>query len=424
MDWQSIWKLKMKIVTCKTALMQLMLLPLVILVGCNTKTTINMTTAEVDTTSASEKSCIVPTETFAYPVVTGPLDRQSVLPPFPWQIKAQMPSSLLENGRVALLATRKTIRNTEIWFSFNKYNPYSPSTNKIPQFVIYRSNDSSWKYTSAEIGDTGVFAYNLFVDNDGVVWAQNVRDIKSSAKDTHFFSRYNDETESFEVVNGTDEIPVLSKMPKLFPGVNKTLLDDDGVFWIFAHYDAIYSYDTKTEEIRKHLEIPSLAVADVAPTPDGNFYISGVVSDPVNITDQLLYKFLPAESSLQQVSIRLEPWPLYTNIMIDHNDRLWLGSLGWLEPDGVTWYQIHRSPVFITNILWSGKESRWKSGSLELASSDGRMWFYSDNGMISLDPDKGEWCWFTTYQSNIVEDSEHNLWMIADGKLYKLALEK
>jgi len=82
-----------------------------------------------------------------------------------------------------------------------------------------------------------------------------------------------------------------------------------------------------------------------------------------------------------------------------------------------------RSPIFITNILWSGLDYRWKSPKVVLESSDDRVWFQSDeNGMVWLDPDEEQWCWFTTEKSNIVEDAEGNLWMIADGKLYKNAI--
>ncbi|MFZ6029390.1 MAG: hypothetical protein ACOYYS_16890, partial [Chloroflexota bacterium] len=80
--------------------------------------------------------------------------------------------------------------------------------------------------------------------------------------------------------------------------------------------------------------------------------------------------------------------------------------------------------VLPSNILWSGMEYRWKAPQILIESSDHRLWFQSDNGMTWLDPEKGEWCWFTTEQSNIVEDSYHNLWMVADNKLYKLDLGK
>ncbi|MEW5940901.1 MAG: hypothetical protein AB1750_14620, partial [Chloroflexota bacterium] len=55
-------------------------------------------------------------------------------------------------------------------------------------------------------------------------------------------------------------------------------------------------------------------------------------------------------------------------------------------------------------------------------SSDGMFWFWSSIGTVRLNPKIGEWCLFTTYSSPVVEYSNHNLWMVADNKLYKYEL--
>jgi hypothetical protein len=107
---------------------------------------------------------------------------------------------------------------------------------------------------------------------------------------------------------------------------------------------------------------------------------------------------------------------------MDHSGRLWLDDHAWMNSDGV-WYDVVRSPVFITDKSDAGPNYVWDFPKVVFESSDGRLWFRSMNGMVSLNPEKGEWCWFTTEQSNIVEDSDHNLWMVADNKLYKLELE-
>ena len=135
-----------------------------------------------------------------------------------------------------------------------------------------------------------------------------------------------------------------------------------------------------------------------------------------------LYRFEIETKSFERIAIKLEPWPLASSIFADHSGRLWFGAIGWLEPNGA-WYQMLRSPIFVTDTLWSGMEHRWKSPEIILESSDNRLWYRSfENGLIWLNPEKGKWCWFTTEQSNIVEDEDHNLWMIADGKLYKNSL--
>jgi hypothetical protein len=65
---------------------------------------------------------------------------------------------------------------------------------------------------------------------------------------------------------------------------------------------------------------------------------------------------------------------------------------------------------------------QWDLPEVVLESTDGRLWFRSTNGTVSLNPQKGDWCWFTTYQSNIVEDSNRVLWMIADGTVHQYDL--
>jgi ligand-binding sensor domain-containing protein len=113
----------------------------------------------------------------------------------------------------------------------------------------------------------------------------------------------------------------------------------------------------------------------------------------------------------------------FPNVYADPAGRLWLGGLGWRDPDKITWYQLVPSPIFITNVQYEALAPMLQTPSVDLASSDGRVWFSSDNGMAWMDLQKEQWCWFTTYQSNIVEDAGHNLWMIADRKLYKNPLQ-
>ena len=110
------------------------------------------------------------------------------------------------------------------------------------------------------------------------------------------------------------------------------------------------------------------------------------------------------------------------HLFVDHTDRLWFHDYGWLEPDG-TWYQIIRSPVFISEGMQDYIRYSWERPDIVIESLDGLLWFRFTMGLVRLDPRTAKWCWFTTYPSNIVEDQDHTLWMIADGKLYRYQLE-
>jgi len=141
-----------------------------------------------------------------------------------------------------------------------------------------------------------------------------------------------------------------------------------------------------------------------------------------NNSSQSLRFFSVRSNEIKNVPINLTLWTGgYSNILVDHTGNLWLDSVGWKTPTE-DWYQIHPPSIFVTNLKQGALDSRFQYPQIEIESSDNRLWFSSDNGMVWLDPEKGEWCWFTTYQSNIVEDSDRNLWMIADNKLYKLPL--
>lgn len=364
-------------------------------------------------------NCIPPITTFAYTVKMDGIKIPATLPPSPWRIETPLPANLLQGN----LTIARTINgHSEIWLTVNPYNSFLPeASGAVHQFAIYSSDTKTWEVVSAEVESAEVYVRNLFVFSDGSLWGQNIKDESSDLSGVPLFSKFNEQNKVFEFVKKSKDIPVIQKELVDTPSRwSKVFLDSKDIFWIFAHRDAIYNFNPMTSKTTRLLEISNY-VSGVTSAPNGGFYIN---SGDLFFSSGQLYHYLPETNSMKPLVVRLEPFPAYQSIFLDHKNQLWLDNLGWLEPDGTTWYQIQRSPLFITNTLWSGAEYRWKPGFIEIESTNGILWFSSDNGMISLDPDKGEWCWFTTYQSNIVEDSNRNLWMIADGKLYKLALGK
>ncbi|MCP4357983.1 MAG: hypothetical protein GY796_08210 [Chloroflexi bacterium] len=399
------------------------------------RTLLQETTPIANPVGVSVDGCIPPLETFAYSTIpddskprypgAGPI----ILPPFPWQQMETSMETWAEVTRIpSILATRFVNGNTELWFAPRLYDYYLPETDsELYQFIIYRPDIKTWNSISAEVEGSGVFVNKLFVARDGSLWGQNVWNMHSKVTGFPVLSKYNEKTERFEFEQSTQLIPAARTDAKdSLPYWSEVLLDSQGIFWVFVHKDAIYSYNSVTQEIGRHVEIPDILVADPRLAPDGSMYYINLYyigHKPTHtIQDKEIFHFAPQTGKTEKVPIQLEPWPPASDILVDHAGNLWLGSLGWREPNG-TWYQVHRSPVFITNVLWSGMEYRWKTPEIVMESSDGRLWFRSDNGMTWLDPRKGEWCWYTTEQSNIVEDQEGNLWMIADNKLYRYELE-
>jgi len=118
------------------------------------------------------------------------------------------------------------------------------------------------------------------------------------------------------------------------------------------------------------------------------------------------------------IPVRLDPWPPFSTILVDHRERLWIDGLAYREPDGRL-YQLEHSPIFLVYYFESGMDYRWAAPNILMESSDGRFWFRSRNGLAWLDLDEQKWCWLSTSLSKVVEDAQHNLWMTAYGKLYK-----
>ena len=63
-----------------------------------------------------------------------------------------------------------------------------------------------------------------------------------------------------------------------------------------------------------------------------------------------------------------------------------------------------------------------------MESYDGILWYNKSlddviiSGMAWFNPNTREGCMFTNIVSNIIEDSDRQLWLAADGKLFKYQL--
>lgn len=198
-------------------------------------------------------------------------------------------------------------------------------------------------------------------------------------------------------------------------------LGKDETFWIIASYDGIYNYKPSTSEVDKVSDMEGLFQLDTTISQEDIIYLIGYYPAENNPIEKL-FTFEKSSERFEEIVYKLEPWPKMSNLRTDRFNRLWFGGLGWMEPNG-TWKQLVRQPIFVNySNLQDPLIPKWQNPFMVLESSDGRYWFYSENGMSWLNLEEEQWCWFTTYQSNIVEDSDKNLWMIADNKLYKLPL--
>jgi hypothetical protein len=363
------------------------------------------------TQGGSENSCIPAITTFAFPVRPENSSSQSVLPTklpgSPWQVEVQLPT--LPDGGLEtnwILATHASNQHEEIWVR-RQWTVIGKNNNRMTdELWVYSTDIRQWRSVPEQLADNSLIG-ELFAATNGTLWSHNYISKPGEA----LFSIYNENTKQFEPENATTGIPD-----------GKIVQDQNGVIWVIPYQDHIYSYNTVTEQIQKYTTLPGPVVYDAALARDGSIYILKGSSYLVTASDEELFHFDPKTAKVERIGVPLDPFPVFLHLLVDHTGRLWLDDRGWMDSNG-KWYQLLHSPIFITQNLESGADYRWQTPNIMLESSDGRLWFKSDNGLAWLDPQKGEWCWFTTYPSNIVEDQQHNLWIVADNKLYKDSLD-
>lgn len=106
--------------------------------------------------------------------------------------------------------------------------------------------------------------------------------------------------------------------------------------------------------------------------------------------------------------------------------RLWLNDNGWFDfstSRTPQWFTVVRSPIFIDFLPGAGVWA-WGKPVFTTESEGGVLWYSSSRGTGWLDTKDGTWCLFTSYPSNVIKDSESNLWVFVDGKLYTFDMEK
>jgi ligand-binding sensor domain-containing protein len=361
--------------------------------------------------ATGDKKCITPIVDFAYlanskHTVTN---TTQVLPSDPWDVEAMLPEMPSDANVFDMVSFARTKDgHNEIWVT-RQLDFEAADAGRVPrvQFMVYQTDTGKWKLIPEQFDDRSAKSGKIYLASDGTIWAY-----LGFSGSSHFAS-YNDKKEQFEYLEGSENVPR-----------GNLLLDNDGKFWIFASKDGVYSFDTLTHKIEKNISIPNLETSSslygsmATLAPDGSIFFLNMTGE----RQANLMHYLPKTDQLENVpNFDYYLGDISYNLFFDHSGRLWVGDLGWMEPDG-TWYRTVRSPVFITNKAESAEKYTWSSPSIVLESSDNNLWFQSDNGMTWLDPQKEKWCWFTTERSNIVEDQQQNLWMIADGKLYKNSL--
>lgn len=354
----------------------------------------------------NENSCIPAYTEFAYFAGEGtPYPEEPVLPPDPWTLETIID---LEESSPIFLGVRILPNNVyEFWLM------------AWWEDTIYTLKSDDYELRPVNLNESISKPYlymdDVFIMSDNSVWTTHDLIFGSNSS---ILGKYNDIT---------NEIVPVDKLVDINHNTTwdtQVLLNQQkDQFWFLVPYGNIYSYDPSSDTLEKHMAIGDKLPGGAEIAPGGNIYIYSYRHENSNQgAPDALFEYSPNEESIKQIPFSLNSISHPVNLFIDKSERLWVDSEGWMEPGG-TWYQMLHSPLFLSTrgeINDWGGVWHWFPPSVEFEGPEDVLWFSGLGGTYSLSVSEGTWCWVSTYHQ-IEIDSLGNIWMVADGKLYKLA---
>ncbi len=376
----------------------------------------------------TNENCIKPFHEFAYLPDQTARPIPEILPDHPWEVEATIPVSDNIKYRfpdIQIKLGRTKNGKEEIWLFKSPFDSWTGTVNREGAFIIYRPQSQTWIEISALVENTNLIVQNLFITSDGTIWGQiGVDQPHSNPIQVPVLSRFNESTQRFEAADGGLNIPITLNSELLSQPLN-IVLDKQDVFWIFGPSNGIYRYNPKTQTTERQTDFPNTEMyrLSTALASDGSIYFQ---DKSLTETEKFLFQFIPDTKEVVTLGISTKPWESSSGMLVDHKGRLWLGSMGYMETDG-NWHLIDPDP----KSTFEHTSPYWYPPTLIFESSDGMLWYteYHDMGLLGegtawYDPEADNGCLFTNMASHIIEDAEKQLWMVANGKLYRYALEQ
>ena len=384
---------------------------------------------EIKEKSKHSDECIPIPEVVSYPMPEGPLSSvreiTTVLPLSPWEVEAILDESL---QLIDLFAAITRNENKEIWV-----RAWREGSSNF-EFFIYDVNSENWRSISAEIEISGYSAdiSQLFFTTDGSVYGKLYQSFSDliDEESSPILSVFNEDLKRFVIIEAINDLPITADEAN-----DSQILYDEKAngFWFLISGIEIYFFDIAAQKVIKKAEIhseESTLHINAAISQEKLIYI--LIENGLNLTNSnvSLYSFDTQTSEVKYQGFGLETIPKVWYLFAAQSGAIWFGGVGWAEPsdEWFKWHQLVQNPLFYTNIRFSGLDQPWNSPMIEVESKDGRLWMrpssyeYGD-GMAWFDPEEERWCWFTTAISDIEKDEAGNLWLVADGKLYRYPFE-
>jgi hypothetical protein len=399
--------------------------------------------AQNTSVASQDEQCIQSFDDFAYHSSSRKLEENVTYLPH-WQIEAELPRKEVSDDSPfdyyqGLEVSLAKFHNgqEEIWITGGIYDYKRMQTNPI--IIVYYPDSHDWEYVIPNIGDTGLYAKELFLDSNGVIWGRTTWEPIQERRVLGKFpvlSRFDEHTRRFEIAEGVlEESPIqrpLGRDQTVYVSEHRAMIIlDDDMFWIIIGDDGIYRYDPSMQVTEKQADLHGIFIDSAALSPDGSIYFwtgdNGVKPDIIDLfatASGNLSQFIPQTRKIVSLGMPGTPnamWPRFSALLVDSNGTLWMGSSGFRDVDG-NWHLMHPNPEeFIEN----DRNYPWRLPWPIYESSDGKIWFKKwldqdgrGEGTAWYDPQLGEGCLITSYAANIIEDANQQLWMVVDGILY------
>ena len=362
---------------------------------------------------------------------------ENILPQSPWQLINLLPTTdEFPYSQPKLQLSRIYDHESELWIT--RFSQKGVRLSEIEsKLIVYNIDDQIWQDIPDAFSDISSVITGLYIGKKGTIWVIGINPselIFNSINNEKVIGQYNERDRKFDL------LPI----EPVIPSGNIIFDSERNIFWVVnqeyrneKYYTTIYRINPITYEIKKQAEtdanIKNLNENSIAITQNGKINMLSVTSLGMwSHADIKMWKFDPdtnkiyEDSKISQkiMSLNLDP---FNSIYYTNTGNLWLGDQTWKTSED-KWYQVIRSPIFVTHIPESSINYQWDLPEIIYESSDGRLWFSSFNGLVWLDPKIGKWCWFTTYYtghgSSLLEDFDKNMWLIVDEKLYEMPLEE
>lgn len=378
------------------------------------------------TMNIESEACIPSNINNAYSVWDNstPVSNITIPPNSKWEIYGDLNSTFndIYKGlnvnlipQTSLLVRQNKAGKDQIWAVYSTF--LEVNTPLLPQVLKYDIQTSL-----VEVYKNSYTPYRILKTSDNSIWGIG----RKIGFGYSFLSKYNEITNQFELVIDFENLSQLNidgAILDIAEGKNRTL-------WLVVETNfrkdleyKLYSFEIDNKTLLEHPLGEDLSPRKLAIDQDGSLWI--ITSDFSLITlyfsENTIIKYEDPEivfifqEGFQSEKLR------GSTLYFDRRGNLWVDNIGWFEfkPQPV-WHRLLESPIFLS-VNENGQVFHARVNSI-FEDSEENIWFNTTVGVVKNKAHDKSWCWVTTFHSNIAEDSSGNLWMIADGKLYKLPL--